>query len=81
MNLKIHIDRLTVEGISHSEAMRVGRALQSHLTELASAGLLPRESQIKSLDAGELPRGAGADHIGRHLAGQIFQKLKGPSNA
>jgi hypothetical protein len=81
MTIRIHIERLTVEGGSRADARQIGDALRTRLTELASAGLLPQSSQISRLDAGQLPHGASPDQIGRHTAGRIFQNLKGAPHA
>jgi hypothetical protein len=80
MNIKVHIGRLTVEGVSHADGLRVGEALRSRLAELAAVSLLRRASNIDRLDAGEIPRGASAEQTGRHVAGRIFQNLKGSPN-
>lgn len=77
MKWNIHIERLTVEGQSHSDGVRVGDALRLRLAELTAAGApgQPQALNIDRLDAGELPRGAGPVQTGHHLAGRIFQSL------
>lgn len=77
MMVNVHIGRLTVEAASRAEALRIGDALRSRLTELAAAGFLPKASRIERLDAGKVPPGAGPEQIGRHAAERIFQNLKG----
>jgi len=77
VTVNIHIERLTVEGSSRTDAKRVGDALRLGLTELVAAGFTPRAANLDRLDGGELPSGATPEHIGRHTAGQIFQSVKG----
>ena len=78
MSLHFHIDRLTIEGASRSDALRVGAALRSRLAELGAGGLQARGDLIRHLDAGVLPGGASPEATGRHLATQIFRSLQGP---
>jgi hypothetical protein len=81
MNVKFHIGRLTIDGGSRADGVRVGDALRSRLTELAASGVPLRPSKIDRLDAGTLPPGASAEHTGRHLADRIFRSLRGSRNA
>jgi hypothetical protein len=81
VTVKIHIERLTVEGTSRADAMRVGEALRVRLTELAAAGFVPSASNLDRVDAGELRHPATPEHIGRHTAGQIFQNIKAAPHA
>lgn len=77
MNINFHVSRLTIEGMSRAEGLRVGEALKTHLTDLARAGMPVRGAKIDRLNAGILSPGASAESIGRHLASQIFRNLKG----
>jgi len=84
MTLRVHIDRLTVEGMTPTDARDVGEALQRHLTRLARAepGRLPSDTRrLDRLDLGVVPPGASPASIGRHVATQIFQGLSGPRRA
>ena len=77
MTVKVHIERLSVEGGSYADARRVAESLRVRLAELAAAGFLPRNLNLERLDAGEIPRGASPEQIGRHSAAKIFQTVKG----
>jgi hypothetical protein len=77
MSLHFHIDRLTIEGASRSDGLRVSAALRHRLTELGARGLQPHGATIGHLDAGILPPGASPEATGHHLAGQIFRSLQG----
>lgn len=79
MRINFHIERLTVEGKSRADGLRIGDALRSRLADLAAGGGLsqPSSLNIAHLDAGELARGANAAQTGDHLAGRIVQQLKG----
>jgi len=81
MQVKFHIGRLTVNGGSRADGVRIGDALRSRLTELAGSGLPLQGAKIDRLDAGTLPAGASAEHTGRHLADRIFENLRGARNA
>ena len=81
MRVRIHIERLTVEGRSRSDAVRIGDALRARLTELGSTRFEPAPSSIARIQAGDVPRGATPEQIGRHTAGRIFQALKGCPDA
>jgi hypothetical protein len=81
VTVKVHIERLTVEGSSRADAMRVGDALRAKLTELAADGFVPRSANLDRVDAGELPHGASPEQVGRHTAGRIFQNMKGAPHA
>jgi hypothetical protein len=81
VTVKVHIERLTVEGSSRADAVRVGEALRARLAELAAAGFAPRTGNFDRVDGGELPHGAAPEHIGRHTAGRIFQNMKGAPHA
>ncbi|HEY1938442.1 MAG TPA: hypothetical protein VGJ33_10955 [Candidatus Angelobacter sp.] len=78
MKVNFHIQRLVIEGASHSEALRVAEALRARLSELPAAGKIAKAANIGRLDAGVLPPRSSAGQIGHHIAGQIFTTLKGP---
>jgi hypothetical protein len=80
MHVKFHIGRLTIDGASCADGIRVSDALRSRLTELAGSGLPLRSSKIDRFDAGTLPPGASAEYTGRHLADRIFRNLRGSRN-
>lgn len=81
MRARIHIERLTVEGRSRSDAVRIGDALRARLTELGSTGFAPAASSIARMQAGDVARGATPEEIGRQTAGRIFQAMKGGPDA
>ena len=72
--LKIHIDRLTLEGASRSDAVSFSDSLRAHLTRLLAPGISPAAPSVKSLDAGEVPAGA-MDRAGRQTAQRIVSHL------
>ncbi len=76
MSIRIHIQRLTVEGASRAQAARAGEALRAHLSELTLRGISPQISDIERLDAGEI-RADDLDGAGRHAAERIFGHLGG----
>lgn len=84
MRLRIHIDRLTIEGMSPAEARQIGDAVRRHVTRLARAApapVRPTARQVDRLDGGTVPGGASAAGIGRHVATEIFRELAGPRRA
>ena len=81
MNVNIHIAKLTIDGGSRADGVRVGDALRARLTELAASGTPLPAMKIDRLDAGTLPEGAGAERTGRHLADRIFRSLRGSRHA
>lgn len=81
MNVNIHIAKLTIDGGSRADGVRVGDALRGRLAELAGSEAPLRAAKIDRLDAGTLPQGAGAERTGRHLADRIFRSLRGSRSA
>jgi hypothetical protein len=81
MKVNYRIQRLVIEGASHSDSQRIAEALRGRLSELSAAGLSPRPGSIARLDGGVVSRPASAGQIGRHIAGRIFSSLGGGRRA
>jgi hypothetical protein len=78
VQLRLHIDRLTLPGMSRANSGRVVGALQRELAKLAGGS--PRRrwrnlSVIGRLDGGTVREGARPEQLGEHLAAQIFRRL------
>jgi len=73
MELKIHIQRLTIEGGSRASAAEFADALRNQLAAIVSRGAPLRSQRIGRIDAGTLPAGAAA----KQQAGRVAESLHG----
>ena len=80
MNVKFQIGRLSIDGASRADGVRVSDALHSRLISLVMCDPPLHAFHINRLDAGTLPRGASPEQTGHYLADQIFRSLKGSRN-
>jgi len=79
--MKIHIERLTVEGSSPLAADQLATALREHLTT-GTASIRPSALQaatIDRVDAGRVDHGTSMRDAGGRIANGIFHQLKGGS--
>ena len=60
MELKIHIERLTIEGGSRAAGAEFADALRQQLAAMVSRGAPLRSQQVDRIDAGTLPVSARA---------------------
>lgn len=81
--LKIHIDRLVVEGLPAQGQRRFVRALENQLAELASG--LPVTSiaagRIASVDAGQMRAGATPEHAASQVTAALRTAIAGRGNS
>lgn len=80
--IHLHIDRITVDGLSAAERPSFTRALEAELRALGAAGGLNQtagseDRAIRTLHAGELRRGATANHAAVQVANSIRHALSG----
>ncbi len=81
--LRIDIGRVTLHGFAGADRRRFARSLEAKLAELAAAhrdhdwSAGARRRHIRSLDAGELGHGAGAEQAAHHIATALFAALTG----
>lgn len=76
--VRLHIDRLTVEGMTLADGRTIGRAIERKLAALANAAPPAAENQtIAHLDGGTLAGPATPDRVGNHVAARILGTLGG----
>jgi hypothetical protein len=78
VTLKLHIDRLTLPGMSRADTARVVETIKKELAKLANK--FPGRnwqdvSAVDRLDGGTIRAGAKPEQVGEHLAAQIFRRL------
>src|SRR5689334_13279876 len=79
VTVHLNIERLIVNGISHSDATRMIRALKAEFTRLVES--IPdfdwrTVSHLERIDATAYRAGATAEEIGQHIASEIFRGLR-----
>jgi hypothetical protein len=84
--IHLHIDRITMDGLSAAEQRSFKRALEAELRDLAAAGKLDvtagsEDRRIRSLHAGELRACTTANRAAAQVAGSIGQALSGRAGA
>jgi len=78
--VRLHIDRLTVEGMTLADGRRIGRAIERKLAALANASVMPLAAEthtIPQVDGGTLAAPATPDRVGNQIAAGIFRTLGG----
>jgi hypothetical protein len=84
--IHLHIDRITVDGLSATEQRRFARALEAQLLALADEGgagaiVGGQNRVIRSASPGELAPGASANRAAAQVANSIRQSLTGRGHA
>lgn len=79
-SLYLHIDRVTVEGLSAFEQRRFASILQQQLQQLAESGIVDglngdMRRSIQSIQAGELRPGSRASEAASQVAAAIRRSL------
>jgi hypothetical protein len=77
VNLRIHIDRLTLAGMSRADADLVTSVMRRKLATLARQTPQSKwtEAHLDRLDGGAVPSDIRPEDLGAHLAAQIFRKV------
>jgi hypothetical protein len=86
MNVRLHIDRLVVDGIALGPAAgrRLQAAVESELTRLITANGLGHPAHgaaVPSLRAGAIPLDPNPARLGAHIARVVYQGLKNPGGS
>ncbi|MGB6691940.1 MAG: hypothetical protein WBE76_29200, partial [Terracidiphilus sp.] len=79
-SLRLHIDRIVVEGLPEAGQRQFASALEAQLRELAGSGIADGFSgntrkRIQSLDAGQLRPGATPAQAAAQVANSIRQSI------
>jgi hypothetical protein len=77
MELKIHIQRLTIEGGSPQASAEFADALRQQLAATVSRGAPLRSQRIDRIDAGTLPAASPANQQALRVAERVHGAWKG----
>ena len=81
--LRLHIERLVLDGVSTADPAGLGRAVEAELTRLLAQHVTPFPSttgaDVQRLDAGDVSWGEGAssEALGARVAGAVYKSLGG----
>ncbi len=77
--VKIHIDRLTLDGFDGIDGQAVGRAIERELTRLVAGGAPLRSGAVDRVDGGTLPLPPvpTPGQLGRAVSSSVQRSVRG----